>query len=761
MPVKPTTKTGIFYVRLYYLKCSGYIIRSSCFSTQTLSHPSLISAKAQSSGRLLVYCNSQITKYGRNGNILEAESLFNRMPNRDTISWTAMLTAYAQNGEIVKARDLFDKMPQRNTASYNAMISAYIKNSCMIDEAAELFRRIPECNAVSYAAMVTGFVQAGMFDKAEKLYSETPVRLRDPVCSNALISGCLKLGRLGEAFRVFDGMLDRDVVSWSSMVDGCCKLGKIVDARCLFDRMPGRNVVTWTSMIDGYMKNEEFEEGFKLFLEMRREQKMEINSTTFSVMFEACGSFAGYEEGIQMHGLVSRTGFDFDVFLGNSIITMYCRFGYLDAASKIFHLMRKRDVVSWNSLIAGYVQCNETEEAFKLFHRMPIKNVVSWTTVISGFFNQGLSDKAIHLFEMMPEKDSVSWTALVSGFVNNGDYEKAFRWFIQMLRRAVRLEPLTFSSMLSASAVEEGWKYFKMMKPLYSIEPGPDHYACMVDLLGRAGLLDKAMELINSMPFDSHPGVWGALLGASKTHLRLDLAQLAAQKLMELEPDNPTPYVVLSNLCSLSGKKQDGDQVRMAKKSKGLRKSPGCSWVILKDMVHLFLAGDQSHVDWEKIKDAELEQKIDQRFFFFFFYLRRICKRKGSLLVKNVQNIRIKTDVMVKETKSMRRIPECNAVSYAAMMTGFVQAGMFDKAEKLNSETLVRLRDPVFSNALVSGYLKLGRLENAFRVFDAMLDVVSSSSMWLMDIAKSEGLLRLDACLIGCQWKCGYLDIDD
>ncbi|XP_015899403.1 pentatricopeptide repeat-containing protein At1g53600, mitochondrial [Ziziphus jujuba] len=707
MPVKPTTKTGIFYVRLYYLKCSGYIIRSSCFSTQTLSHPSLISAKAQSSGRLLVYCNSQITKYGRNGNILEAESLFNRMPNRDTISWTAMLTAYAQNGEIVKARDLFDKMPQRNTASYNAMISAYIKNSCMIDEAAELFRRIPECNAVSYAAMVTGFVQAGMFDKAEKLYSETPVRLRDPVCSNALISGCLKLGRLGEAFRVFDGMLDRDVVSWSSMVDGCCKLGKIVDARCLFDRMPGRNVVTWTSMIDGYMKNEEFEEGFKLFLEMRREQKMEINSTTFSVMFEACGSFAGYEEGIQMHGLVSRTGFDFDVFLGNSIITMYCRFGYLDAASKIFHLMRKRDVVSWNSLIAGYVQCNETEEAFKLFHRMPIKNVVSWTTVISGFFNQGLSDKAIHLFEMMPEKDSVSWTALVSGFVNNGDYEKAFRWFIQMLRRAVRLEPLTFSSMLSASAglatlnqgvqihalvlkmglefdlsiqnalvsmyskcgnvvdayqiftkinspnvisynsmitgfsqnglgeealnlfsklqnegcgpnevtflgvlsacvhvglVEEGWKYFKMMKPLYSIEPGPDHYACMVDLLGRAGLLDKAMELINSMPFDSHPGVWGALLGASKTHLRLDLAQLAAQKLMELEPDNPTPYVVLSNLCSLSGKKQDGDQVRMAKKSKGLRKSPGCSWVILKDMVHLFLAGDQSHVDWEKIK---------------------------------------------------------------------------------------------------------------------------------------------------------------
>ncbi|KAH7545860.1 hypothetical protein FEM48_Zijuj01G0138400 [Ziziphus jujuba var. spinosa] len=310
MPVTPTTKTGIFYIRLYYLRCSGYIICSSCFSTQTLSHPSLISAKAQSSGRFLIYYNSQITKHGRNGNILEVESLFNWMPNKNITSWTAMFTAYAQNGEI-----------------------------------------------------------AGMLDKAEKLYSETPVKLRDSVCSNALISGYLKLRRLEEAFHVFYGMLDRDVVSWGSTVDGCCKMGNTVNARGLFDRMPGRNVVIWTLMINGYMKNEEFEEGFKLFLEMR--------------------SFAGYEEGIQMHGLVSRMRFDFDAFFGNSIITMYCRFGYIDAATKIFHLMRKRDVVSWNPLIAGYVQCNKTEEALKLFHIMPIKNVVSWTTVIQDFLTKG------------------------------------------------------------------------------------------------------------------------------------------------------------------------------------------------------------------------------------------------------------------------------------------------------------------------------------------------------------------------------------
>lgn len=721
MPAKPTTRATIFCKRLYHLKCFNckkHLI--SYFSTQSLPQPSLRLAETQNTGTFIIYCNSQITKHGRNGSIGEAESIFNRMPNKNTISWTAMLTAYAQNGEIIKARDLFDKMPQRNTASYNAMITAYIWNNCMIVEASELFARIPERNEVSYSAMIMGFVKARMFDEAEKLYYEMPVKFRDPICSNALISGYLKIGNLEEAFRVFYGMLDRDVVSWSSMVDGYCKMGRIVDARCLFDRMPDRNVVTWTAMINGYMKNEDFEEGFKLFLEMRREQRVEINSTTFSVMFEACGSVAGYEEGIQMHGLVARLGFDYDIFLGNSIITMYCRFGCIDAARKIFHTMRKKDVISWNSLIAGYVQCTEIEEAFKVFERMPKKDVVSWTTIISGFFKKGLIDKAIQLFGMMPEKDSLAWTALISGFVNNEEYEEAFRWFIEMLRREIRLDSLTISSVLSASAglatlsqglqihalvlkmcmefdlsiqnalvsmyskcgnlvdacqiftgirspnivsynsmitgfsqngvgkealnlfskmqnegikpsevtflgvlsacvhgglVEEGWKYFELMKPIYNIEPGPDHYACMVDLLGRAGLLDKAMELIDSMPFEPHAGVWGALLGASRTHLRLDLAQSAAQQLIELEPDNATPYVVLSNLCSISGKTKDGNQIRLTKKLKGVRKSPGCSWIIVKGKVNLFLAGDQSHMDLEEIKLtlSLIEMEMKQR----------------------------------------------------------------------------------------------------------------------------------------------------
>ncbi|XP_050209077.1 pentatricopeptide repeat-containing protein At1g53600, mitochondrial [Mercurialis annua] len=671
-----------------------------------LSPPKHFQLNEKQSIKFLVYCNSLITKHGNNGNIEESESIFNRMPHKNAITHTSLLTAYAKNGQISKARKLFDEMPERTVATYNAMITAYTKNNFMVDEAFSLFSSMNDKNEVSYGAMITGFLRAGMFEKAEILCREMPVKWREPGCSNAMISGYLKVGRLEEAIRVFEGMVEKDVVSWSCMVDGYCKKGRVSEARELFDRMPMRNVVTWTAMIDGYMNVEYFEEGFELFLSMRRGD-VAVNPLTLTIMFEACRRFGVYREGIQIHGLAMRMGFEFDIFLGNSIIAMYCRFGCVDEANRVFQMMNTKDVVSWNSLIAGYVQNDKFEEAYELFEILPGKDVVSWTTMITGYSAKGNVQKAIELFQTMPKKDSIAWTAVIYGFISNGEYEEAFHWFIDMLRQAVKPNSLTFSSMLSASAslaslneglqihahvqkidmqfdlsiqnslvsmyskcgnvseayrvfasinapnvisfnsmitgfsqngygeqalnlfskmqkdrqkpnditflgilsacthvglVKKGWEYFDLMKSVYNIEPGLDHYACMVDLLGRAGFLNDAINLIDSMPFEPHSGVWGALLGASRIHSRLDLANLAAQHLTKLEPDNATAYVVLSGIYNSVGKEKDGDRIRMMKKSKGLKKSPGCSWIILNNKVHLFLAGDKSHMDLEEIK---------------------------------------------------------------------------------------------------------------------------------------------------------------
>ncbi|KAF7822548.1 pentatricopeptide repeat-containing protein [Senna tora] len=642
------------------------------------------SAKSVKGSNFIVFCNSQISKNGRIGNIKEAESIFNRMPKRNTISWVAMLTAYAQNGQIANARKVFEEMPERVTASYNAMISAYIRNGCDVNEACRLFSIMHERNAVTYAAMITGLVRARMFFQAEKLYREAPLELRDPACSNAMINGYLKINRINEALRVFMGMGERDVISWTSMIDGLCRDGRVAGARKLFDKMPERNVVSWSAMIDGYMKKGWFEDGFDLFSNMRRESLVEVNSTNMTIMIKACGNYGRRLEAMQIHGLVSHMGFEFDNVLSNSIVTMYCNLGCVDMANKIFCTISQKDIVSWNSLISGYVHNNEVGAAYRLFQNMPKKDLISWTAMIAGFSNHGRAEKAIELFNMLPEKDDIVWTAIISGFVNNAEYEKALHWYVQMHREGCRPNPSTFSSVLAASAslvvlnqgqhihthllkmnleydlsiqnslvsmyskcgnvidayriftditepnvisfnsiitgfaqngfgkeaiyiykkmqcegyqpnhvtflavlsacahaglIQEGWNYFNSMKSLYGIEPGADHYACVVDLLGRAGLLDEAVDLIHSMPVKPHSAVWGALLGASKTHSRLDLAQLAAQRITEIEPSNATPYVEMSNLYSISGKRIKGDQVRMAKNLKGIRKSPGCSWI--------------------------------------------------------------------------------------------------------------------------------------------------------------------------------------
>lgn len=702
MVMRPISNNGLIFRHKLCLRCNSTIAVSNYEPiTKTTTQNFL-----ETTSNAIFECNSQISKLSRNGNIQEAEAIFRHMSQRSIVSWNAMISGYAENGKMNKAWQVFDEMPVRETSSYNAMVTAMIKNKCDLGKAYELFSAIPEKNAVSYATMITGFVKAGMFDKAECLYGETPVKFRDPVASNVLLSGYLRAGKLNEAVRVFEGMVVKEVVSCSSMIDGYCKMGKIFDARSVFDSMPEKNVITWTAMIDGYFKAGFFEDGFGLFLRMRREGDVSVNANTLAVMFKACRDFVRYREGSQIHGLVSRMPLEFDLFLGNSLISMYSKLGSMGEAKAVFGVMKNKDTVSWNSLITGLVQRELISEAYELFEKMPNKDIVSWTDMIKGFSGRGEISKCVELFRMMPEKDGITWTAMISAFVSNGCYEEALCWFHKMIREEVGPNSYTFSSVLSATAslaalieglqiharvvkmnmvnelsvqnslvsmyskcgntndaykifscvnepnivsyntmisgfsyngfgkealklfsklestgkepngvtflavlsvcahvgyVDLGWKYFKSMKFSYGIEPGPDHYACMVDLLSRSGLLDEACHLISSMPFEPHSGVWGSLLGASKTYLRVDLAELAAKKLIELEPDSATPYVVLSQLYSIVGKNKDGDRIRNIKKSKRIKKDPGSSWIILKGKVHNFLAGDESHLNLEEI----------------------------------------------------------------------------------------------------------------------------------------------------------------
>ncbi|KAL0917368.1 hypothetical protein M5K25_012422 [Dendrobium thyrsiflorum] len=636
-------------------------------------------------GNLRAFLNSQITQRGREGNLYEACSIFDTMPFRDVISWTAMLMAYADNGEISKAREVFEQMPKRNAASWNAMISAYARDPKLLAESYELFSAMPNKNSVTYAAMITGFSRGGMLLQAEEVYRSMPPRLRDPIGSNALISGYLRVGEIEKAVQVFRGMVFKDVFTWSSMVDGYWKNGMVLEARQAFEAMPVKNVVSWTAMIQGYAKIGDLEESLQLFSQMRNEN-VNANSTTFAIMLDACTEFGKRREGTQIHGLVIALGFEQDIFLANTLIVMYYRVDNMDDARKMFDAMSRRDVVSWNSLITGYVEQDKIEEAYALFDSMPEKDVISWTSIVMGFSKRGWTEESISLFELMPQKDDVSWTAIISGLVHNGKHESACQWFSKMVKEGIKLNRLVISSLLSALAslailkegmqmhacvvkmgldsdifilsslismyskcgnlseacqifssirtsnivtinsmitafaqhglaqeafnlfrkmqgdghmpneitflailtacsrsglVEEGNHYFNSMRSVHGIEPGPDHYTCMVDLLGRAGLLQEALNLINSIPNGPHSAAWGAMLSATEQHSNCNLAKFASQKFFELEPENATPYAVLSKIYCTAGLKEDEDVVRREKHFRGIKKSPGCSWIAM------------------------------------------------------------------------------------------------------------------------------------------------------------------------------------
>lgn len=515
------------------------------------------------------------------------------------------------------------------------------------------------------------------------MFGEMPPRWRDPVGSNAMIAGYLRAGELGMALRVFNGMAVRDVISWSALVDGLCKYGTVSHARRLFDAMPERNVVSWTSMIRGYVKRGLCRDGLLLFLDMRRED-VQVNSTTLSVVLDACAEAGLVSEGIQVHSLMIGMGFEMDTFLGDSLIIMYSRFGSMVDARRVFFFMKHKDIVSWNSLITGYVQNNMIEEAHVLFKLMPETDAVSWTTLVVGFANRGWMREAVELFEQMPEKDEVAWTAVISSSIANADYVSAVRWFCRMSQEGPKPNTVAFSCLLSALAslallnqglqahayavnmgwifdpavhtslvtmyakcgrlaeahrvfssisnpsliatnsmitafaqhglaedalrlfnimqndgqrpnhitflgiltacaraglVQQGCNYFESMRAVYGIEPNPDHYTCMVDLLGRAGFLDEALEMINSMPQKDYPDAWAALLSSSSLHSNLAFAKLAAQRLLEMDPCNAAAYTVLSNMFS-AGMTDDEDMLKVAKLSNMSGKSPGYSLII-------------------------------------------------------------------------------------------------------------------------------------------------------------------------------------
>eukprot|EP01018_Ginkgo_biloba_P002193 Gb_33328 [translate_table: standard] len=527
--------------------------------------------------------NALVDMYAKCGSIENARHVFDKIRQRTMVSWNAMIAGYAQNGLVDEAVKLFQEMPERDVVSWTAMIAGYAQNGHR-EEALKLFRQmqlagvkpnsktfasvIPACTALAALeqgmkiheevirsgfqsvvsvvnALIDMYAKCGIIEHARQVFDQMPKR--DMVSWTSMIAGYAQNGHVDEALKLFQNMPQRDVFSWTVMIAGYAQRGCVDEALKLFQEMPQRDVVSWNVMIAAYAQNGQSEEALKLFREMQL-VGVKPDSKTFASVIPACANLAALEQGMEIHDEIINSGFQFNVSVANALIDMYAKCGSIEKARDLFDKMHERTVVSWNVMIAGYAIHGCGKEALKLFEQM-------------------------QHFGMRP--DHITLVCVLSACCHAG-------------------------------LVADGWQYFHCMSQYYHITPAMEHYGCMVDLLGRAGLLDEAIDFINKMPIKPDATVWSCLLSACRIHNNVKLGESVAKCLFELDPKRDSSYVLLSNIYAAAGRWDDIEKVRKIMKDKRVKKKPGCSWIEVNKQVHAFIVGDMSHPQMPNI-NAKLE----------------------------------------------------------------------------------------------------------------------------------------------------------
>eukprot|EP01018_Ginkgo_biloba_P036700 Gb_40432 [translate_table: standard] len=528
-----------------------------------------------------------------------------------------------------------------------------------MEQARLVFDRIYTSNAFLWNVMIKAYAVNGPCEESLTLYQQMQ---REGIQPNKftfpfVLKACAGLSALQEGKEIHNHIVrtgfESDVFVGNSLVAMYANCGSVQIARQVFDNMSERDVVSWNAMIDGYNQNGHADEALTLFNRMQLEG-IKPNLVTLVSVLPACAHLTALQQGKWIHGCIIRSGFEWDVVVLTALVDMYAKCRSMEEARQLFDKMSKRNVVSWTAMIAGYAQNGQANEALTLFSQMNMaeikpnsvtmgsvllgcahlaalqqgkwmhgyvvrngfeSDVVVGTALIDMYAKCGSVETARRLFDLMSERDVVSWSAMIAGYGMHGYGEDALALFSQMQQAGMKPNSITFVSVLSACShaglVDEGWQYFDCMIKNYSIIPRVEHYACMVDLLGRAGCLDEAQEFIRKMPLQPGATVWGALLAACRIHCNIELGEHIAEHLFYLEPENAGCYVLLSNIYAAAGRWDDVAKVRTMMKGRGLKKKPGCSFIEVNNRVHAFFVGDRSHPQSEKIY-ATLENLAGQ-----------------------------------------------------------------------------------------------------------------------------------------------------
>nr|DAD44071.1 TPA_asm: hypothetical protein HUJ06_002301 [Nelumbo nucifera] len=543
--------------------------------------------------------------YAKLGRVNDSKALFECFENRDMVSWNTIISSFAQNDRFGEALAIFYRMVHEgikpdgvtiasvlpacshlemldigreihayalknddlieNSFVGSALVDMYC-NCGQIESGRRVFDGISERRIGLWNAMIAGYAQSELDEEALKLFVEMEVvagLYPNPTTIASILPACVRCG----AFSCKEGIhgyvvkrgFERDRYVQNALMDMYSRMGKFEVSRKIFESMDVKDIVSWNTMITGYVINNLHDDALLLLQEMQRVTKEKDldddvyedeesfsyrpNSITLITVLPGCAALAALAKGKEIHAYAIRNALVSDVAVGSALVDMYAKCGCLSLSRRVFDEIPKRNVITWNVIIMAYGMHGRGEEALKLFKTM------------------------------------------VAEGASGGDVEPNEVTFIAI-----------FASCSHSGMVNEGLELFRRMKDDHGVAPTPDHYACIVDLLGRAGQLEEAYQLVTAMPPGSdQAGAWSSLLGACRIHQNIKLGEIAAESLLRLEPNVASHYVLLSNIYSSAGLWDKAMEVRKNMKEMGVRKEPGCSWIELGNELHKFLSGDILH----------------------------------------------------------------------------------------------------------------------------------------------------------------------
>ncbi|TYI56371.1 hypothetical protein E1A91_D11G204900v1 [Gossypium mustelinum] len=530
----------------------------------------------------------------------------------------------------------------------SALLDMYAKFG-KIELGIKVFDEMPIKSVVSWTAIITGLVHGGYYKKGLVYLSEMrksgveydsytlAIVLKACACL-----GALNFGREIHTHTVKRGFNDTSYVanSLSTMYNKC---GKLDYGLRLFDKMNSRDVVSWTSIITTYVQMREDVNAIEAFTRMQ-EAGVSPNEFTFAAVIASCSGLVRISWGEQLHAHVLRIGLADTLSVANSLMTMYSKCGQISSAAMVFHGMSRRDTISWSTIIAVYSQGGYGEEAFEHLSWMrkegPKPTQFAFASVLSVCGNMAILEQGRQLHahvlsigleqeEMIQSalvnmyskcgciKDAekvfneaenyniVTWTAMINGYADHGYIHETINLFKMLSKVGLKPDSVTFIGLLTACShaglADLGFHYFNLMSSEYQIRPSKEHYGCMIDLLCRAGRLTEAEEMIKSMPFHRDDVVWSTLLRACRVQGNVDCGERAAEKLLEMDPNCAGTHITLANIYSAKGKWREAADVRKMMRTKGVMKEPGWSWIKVKDRVSAFVAGERSYPEGEEI----------------------------------------------------------------------------------------------------------------------------------------------------------------